>query len=299
VEPTPLVVADDLRLDVEGVPACDGLALRTTGERVLILGAPRALFEALTGLRSVARGALRLRGAAAGTAARDGLVAGAPLDPPLPPKWTALEYATWSARLAGFDAADARALAKEALARVQLEALATTRLALLPPHARRALVVAAALATEAPVVVLEDPLANLPEELARTWARTLVQALGAGAHGPARSWVVLAPRVALTSELAMSADEALVVTSARVEAQGPPAAIGRAEHRYVARIHGPVEALDAKLAERGASLEIQGAQVLLDLGEALTTAELLGLCAEASVTIVELTPAAAAARALR
>jgi hypothetical protein len=97
----------------------------------------------------------------------------------------------------------------------------------------------------------------------------------------------------------MSADEALVVTSARVEAQGAPAAIGRAERRYVARIHGPLEALDAKLVERGASLEIQGAQVLLDLGEALTTAELLGLCAEASVTIVELTPSAAAARALR
>ena len=60
-----------------------------------------ALFEATCGRRPVVRGDLRVRGVAVATAAREGIVAGRRLDPPLPPRWTALDYVTWSARLAG------------------------------------------------------------------------------------------------------------------------------------------------------------------------------------------------------
>ena len=288
MSPEPLVFAEDLRIDVDGVPACDGLTLRTGADRVLVLGAPRALFEALAGLRPVIRGALRIRGADASAAARDGIVAGAALDPPLPPKWTALEYATWSARLAGHTTSDARALAKDAIARVQLGALATLPLARMVPHARRGVVVAAALATDAQVMVVEDPLANLPEETARTWARILVQAL------EERAWVVLASRISLTSPLAMNAEEALIVSASRLDAQGPPAEIAAADHRFVARIHGPLDALGAKLTARGARMDVQGAQVMLDLGESVSTADLLGMAAEADVTIVEMVPVARA-----
>ena len=49
----PLLKIEDLRVDVDGVPACDGLTLQTRGERVLVLGAPRVLFEATCGLRPV------------------------------------------------------------------------------------------------------------------------------------------------------------------------------------------------------------------------------------------------------
>lgn len=288
MSPEPLVFAEDLRVDVDGVPACDGITFRTGTDRVLILGAPRALFEALVGLRPVVRGALRIRGTAASAAARDGLVAGAPLDPPLPPKWTALEYVTWSARLAGHTRSDARTLAQSAIASVQLGALATLPLARMVPHARRGVVVAAAMATDAQVMVVEDPLANLAEETARTWARILVQAL------EARPWVVLASRVSLTSPLAMNAEEALVVSASRLDAQGPPAAIAAAKHRFVARIHGPLDALGAKLAARGARMDVQGAQVVLDLGEAVTTADLLAMADEADVTVVEMLPVARA-----
>lgn len=288
VSPEPLVFAEDLRIDVDGVPACDGLTFRTRGDRVLVLGAPRALYEGLAGLRPVVRGALRIQGTAAAAAAREGLVAGAPLDPALPPKWTALEYVSWSSRLAGHTASDARTLAKKAIARVQLGPLATLPLARLVTHAKRAVVVAAALATDAAVLVVDDPLATLPEEVARTWARILVQALEECA------WVVLAARVSLTSPLAMNADEALIVSASRLNAQGPPAEIAAADRRFVARIHGSLDALGKKLAERGASLEIEGAQVVLELGTSVTTAELLAMCAETNVTVVEMLPVARA-----
>ena len=54
--PEPLLLVEDLRVDVDGVPACDGLTLRTSGDRVLVLGAPRAFYEAVCGVRPVVRG---------------------------------------------------------------------------------------------------------------------------------------------------------------------------------------------------------------------------------------------------
>ena len=286
----PLLEIDDLRVDLDGVPACDGLTLKTRGERVLVLGAPRVLFEATCALRPVMRGRLHVRGVAAAAAVRGAILAGAPLDPALPPKWTVLEYITWSARLAGRSSRDARGLAKEAVALLELGPVAGSTLERMPPHARRGVVVAAALATGASAVALEDPLAGLPEEVARTLARILVEALAE------RSWVVFGARLSLTSPLAMKADEALMVSSSRLDAQGPPAEIAAQARRFVARIHStaPLEALGARLAERGATMDVQGAQVLLDLGSSMTTADLRGLCAELDATVVEMVPVARA-----
>jgi ABC-type multidrug transport system ATPase subunit len=288
--PEPLLHVEDLRVDVDGVPACDGLTARTTGDRVVVLGAPRALYEATVGRRPVVRGRLHVRGSAADVAVREGIVAGAPLDPPLPAKWTALEYVTWSARLSGHTASDARAFAKDAVALVQLGALATSPMERMVPHARRGVVLAAAIATGAAVIAVEDPLATLPEEIARSWGRIVVSALAD------RSWIVFAARISLTSPLAMNADEALIVSSSRLDAQGPPAEIAAADRRYVARIHStrPLEELAARLSERGARMDVQGAQVLIDLGSTVTTADLLGICAELDATVVEMAPVARA-----
>jgi ABC-type multidrug transport system ATPase subunit len=282
------LVASDLRVDVDGVPACDGLAFTTSGDRLLVLGAPRALFEAVVGLRPVVRGAIAVRGLAPGAAVDDRIIAGVPLDPPLPPKWNLVEYIEWSSRLAGHSKAEARRLGSVAIGKMQLGAMVKNPLGSLVAHARRAVVLASALATNAEVLVLEDPLAGLPEELARAWARILVAALDD------KAWITFAPRVPLTSPLALAADEAICVSSTRLLAQGAPAEIAAADKRYVARIQGPVEALGARMVERGGRLQVQGAQVLLDLGETLTTAELLGLCAEADVTVVEMLPIARA-----
>jgi hypothetical protein len=290
----PLLAVDDARVDLDGVPACDGLTLRTTSERALVLGAPRALFLAAAGLAPVVRGDVRVRGTSAVAAVRSRVVAGSPLDPPLPPKWTALEYATWSARLAGHPKRDAAALAREALDKLQLPAKDKALLPTLPPHARRAVVLAGAMATGAEVVAIEDPLGGFPEEIAVTWARLLTTAL------EGRPWLVFAPRVPLTSPLAQRAEEAIVVSGARVDAQASPAALaaeGDTSRRFVARVQGPVASLGPRLADRGARLETAGAspaRVVVDLGPELTTAELLALCVDAGVTVVELFPVARA-----
>lgn len=286
----PLLRVEDLRVDVDGVPACDGLTMQTRADHVLVLGAPRVVFEATCALRPVMRGLLRVRGEAPEAAVRGRVIVGAPLDPPLPPKWTALEYVTWSARLAGHSSADARRLAADAVARVKLGALAGGAIERMAVHARRGVVLAAALATGATAIALEDPLAGLPEETARSWARMIVEALEGS------SWIVFGARLSLTSPLAMRAEEALMVSSSRLDAQGPPAEIAAADRRFVARIHcaGPLDALGARLSERGATMAVQGAQVLLDLGASMTTADLLGLCAELEATVVEMVPVARA-----
>jgi ABC-type taurine transport system ATPase subunit len=283
-----LLVAEDVRVDVDGVPAVDGLTLRTTAERVLVLGAARALFEAATGQRAVVRGRLAVRDLAADDAVRSGIVAGAALDPPLPPKWTPTEYVVWSARLAGHPKPEAAARAKEALARFRLEPLAATALGRLVPHARRGVVVAAALATGAAVLALEDPIGGLPEEMARSFAKILVSAL------EGCSWMVFAPRIPLTSPLAMHAEEAIVVSGARVDAHGAPAEIAAAERRFVARVQGPVDAFARLLAARGVRLQQDGARVVLDLVDGVSTSELLRLAVESNVTVVELHPVARA-----
>jgi ABC-type taurine transport system ATPase subunit len=285
--PSTLAV-DDARIDVDDVPAVDGLTLTTEQERSLVLGAPRALFEAACGLLPIARGSLTVLGARAEEAVRTRAVAAAPFDPPMPPKWTPHEYATWSARLVGFAGAEAAAAAKDAIASLELGALATTPIGTLTPHARRATVVAGALATGARGILLEDPLGGLPEDIAQSWALILVDALAS------KSWVVFAPRVALTSPLASAAAEAFVVSGSRVDARGTPASLASATRRFVARVHGPVDALTARLSERGATVEADGARIVLDLGETLTTHELLAICGETSVTVVELHPIARA-----
>lgn len=283
-----LLSAEDVRIDIDGVPACDGLTFRTSGERVLVLGAPRPLALAASGVMPVARGRLMIRGVDAMTAARERGAAGAALDPPLPPTWTVREYIQWSARLSGLDKATAKANASDAIARLQLAALEKAPLLGLPPHAKRGLVLAAAVATSAPVLVVEDPLTGLPEDVARSFAKIFLDALRD------RAWIVFAARMPLTSPLALHADEAIVASSSRVEAQGAPAELAAASSRFVARIHGSMESLTVQLQGRGVGVEVQGGQVIFDLNGALSTSELIAMCAAADVAIVELVPVARA-----
>jgi ABC-type taurine transport system ATPase subunit len=292
-----LLEADDLRVDVCGVPAVDGLSVAIEGPRALVLGAPRALMEAAGGQRPVARGTLRVGGLHEG--ARVAFVA---LDPPLPPRWSPSEYVAWSARLAGVPRSEAPARAAAALERCLLSDVAKVRLDRSPVPARRATVLAAALAAGAQTFVIEDPLAGLPEEVDATFARILVGALAELA------WLVFAPRVALASPLALAADEAVLLASAgaRVEAQGPPSDLARSPRHLVGRLAADAEGvtgeriatLAARVASRGGHLEVASGRARIDLGEELRTAELLGLALEAGIVFLELGPASPRARAL-
>lgn len=287
-----LLAATALRVDVAGTPAIDGLALATAGEHVLVLGAARALFEAAAGLRPVARGELLVEGLPPAEAVRTGRVACAPLDPPVPPAWTLLQYATWSARLAGHPRAVAQSTAVEALERLQLGAVAHTKLGAAAPATRRGTVVAAALATGAGALLVDDPLAGLTDEAARTFGRVLARALDD------RRTVVFAARMPLESPLALAADEAAVLDGAAVVAQGAPAEIAAAGAALAVRVHGDVGAF-ARAVEAGGGRALFAADapppvaVRVELGP-LAARDLLRIAAETQAVVVELRPLAGA-----
>ena len=284
----PMIAARNARVDVEGVPAIDGLSLETTGTHVLVLGAARALFEAACGMRPVARGDIAIDGARAQDALTAGRVAGAPLDPPLPPTWSAGTYIEWNARLAGNGRGASRSLAKDAIERMRMGAIAGATPGKAAPHARRAAVIAGAIASGARVVLLEDPLASLPEDTARNLGRVLAQALAD------RAWALFAPRVSLSSPLAASADEALVIVGSEVAAQGSPASLAGRERAYAVKVHGSLDALASLAEARGAKVARGQAELTIDLGEGLSTRDLLRMASEANAVIVELRPVAGA-----
>jgi ABC-type multidrug transport system ATPase subunit len=241
-----LLATSSLRVDEKGAPAIDGLTLASTADRVLVLGAAPALFAAAVGLRRPCRGEVRVEGLAPADAVRRRIAAGAPLDPPMPPHWTPRQYVTWSARLAGHGRAEARELAAEALARTRLDAVAEARLGKAATAARRAAVLAAALATGAPTLLVEDPLAGLPSEAAPAFARVVARACAD------RRTAIFAARVPLESPLALEADEAIVVTHGRVAAQGAPGEIAAAERSFSVRVVGDVDAFARAVEQRGA-----------------------------------------------
>jgi ABC-type multidrug transport system ATPase subunit len=287
-----ILAASGLRIDVAGSPAIEGLTLATTGDRVLILGAARALFEAAAGLRAPRRGEIRVEGVLPRTAARAGIAACAPLDPPMPAGWTALRYVTWSARLAGNARATARAMATEAVERMQLGAVAGARLGAATAASRRATVLAAALATGARTLLIEDPLCGLPPDAARPFARVIARALGKGDCRAA----IFAGRMPLESPLALTSDEALVVDGAHVSAQGAPAEIATREHTLALRVHGDAEAFAQRVQAEGGRAQVSAetsppVHVRVELGP-LVARDLLRIAAESRAVVVELRPLA-------
>ncbi len=286
----PLLATADLRIDERGAPAVDGLTLVTSGERVLILGAAPAFFAAAAGVRAAARGSLRVEGLAPIEAVRGRIAAGAPLDPPMPPRWTPKQYVTWSARLAGHARAVARELCAEALARTRVESVADAPLGAAGAAARRATVLAAALATGARTLLVEDPLVGLPAESAPAFARIVARACAD------RRLAVFAARVPLESPIALEADEAIVVAGSRVAAQGAPAEIAAAERSYWLRVTGDVEAFAQAVEARGARLiaapRAAGDRVghmSIDLGP-LGTADVVRIASDSRATVLELRP---------
>jgi ABC-type cobalamin/Fe3+-siderophores transport system ATPase subunit len=288
----PRLACSHLRIDVGGAPAIDGLTMQSTGDHVLVIGAARALFEGAAGLRPVARGELLVGGRAARDAIGAGTVACAPLDPPLPGAWRVAQYIAWSARLMGHGRATATALSDEALARMQLAGVAGGKLASASLSVRRATVIAAALATGATTLLLDDPVAGLPDDVAHALARATIQA-----HKD-RSTVTFVGHVRLESPLALAADEAIVVEGSSVAAQGAPAEIAVAEGTLSLRVGGDVTAFQRAIEERGGHVVVTDhgpppMHMRVDLGP-LAARDLFCLAARSDAVVVELRPLARA-----
>lgn len=284
----PLLSATDLRLDEGASVVVEGLTFATRGDKVLAFGASRPILRAAMRELPLRRGALLLDGHAPEHAARTSSVAIAPLDPPLPPELTPKSYVAWSARLATPDTGLARQRATAALAALGLEAVADLPLARCVLTARRATVVAAALATGAPALLFADPTAGLTDSDARGFARTLVKAIDNV------RWVLFAPRLALESPLALAADEALVLGAGEVLAQGPPGDVAARERRFSLVVHGDAQAFAEALTACGFAASGAPPRLFVELSAEQGTRDLFALALAHGAVIVELSPVAGA-----
>jgi ABC-type multidrug transport system ATPase subunit len=290
----PLLSSRAVRIDVGGAPTLERLSFEIAGEhaRVLVVGAPRVLFDATCGIAPVAHGELSVQGLPAHEALARRTTAGAPLDPAMPPRWSVRDYVTWSARLAGHSRADAALRASEAIARMRLEALATSPVVQALSHVRRATVLAAAFATGATCLLVEDPMSGLPDDVARPFARLVLD--GFGALDGVRV-VIFAGRTSLTSPLVAEVDEVLVLAGSDVVAQGAPSEVAARARSFAVRLSGELDAFAMfrdRASERGVTFEADGARVIATLPEGVTTGDLLGIALDARAVIVELRPLA-------
>jgi ABC-type multidrug transport system ATPase subunit len=289
VVPFPLVSAlfeaEELRVDEAGIPVVDGLTCASSSDTVLVLGAPRALFGALSGVRTPSHGRLAVLGVPPIEAVRGGKLGSAPYDATLPGSWTLGAYVTWAARLSR-GGVDARSRAEDAIERLLLRPFAASRCRTLAPHVVRAGVIAGALAAGAEALFFEDPTLGLPDAVARPLARTVMRAL------EGKKWALFCSTIALDSPFALRADEAMVFANGAFAVQGAPAEIAVKDRTFFVRAFGPTDALATRIRAAGGDVRGEGDERVIELGPRLTSTDLFELAAEADVTIVELAPVA-------
>jgi len=283
-----VIEARDLRLDEGRAVAVEGLSFATNGEKVLVFGASAPIFRAATTEIPVKRGQLLVAGRPPYAALQAG-VAVAPLDPTLPRDFTPTDYVYWSARLAAMDSALAKQRAAAAVAAFRLESVEKTALLRCTITARRATVLAGALATGARTILFEDPTSGLDDEAARGFAKLVGKAY-AGVR-----WALFGGRIPLESPLALEADDAVVLGANAVLAQGAPADLAARERRFSIVVHGDAARFAEALVAQGFSTMGEAPRLLVDLGDAASgTHDLFALALEHGVTIVELSPVAGA-----
>ncbi len=291
--PPALFQATDLRIDVHGTAAVDGLSVASASERVVVVGAGTPLFDALRGVATPVRGRVEVLGVPAREALAQGLLASAPADPASPAKWTVRTYVTWAARLTGMGFAQAKTNVADALERLTLAEHADAVLSKRPLALRRATSIAAALATGARAILLEDPTASLDDPTAAELGRLVTRAL------EGRAWVLFASRAPLVSPLVASAGEAIVMNGSAVADRGLPATLATRARRYTVDAQGRGEALARAVAARGATVEsllvLPGsARFVMQLPEGTTTRDLFACAVEVGAVVVELAPIARA-----
>ncbi len=246
---TPLLSAEDLRIEAGGATLVDGLCVETAGERVLLVGGD-ALMAAVLGRAHAARiaaGRLSLLGRDVQRGAHRAATGRVMLDPPFDPSWTVRELLEWHARLGGVDPKRAAGV----LALFGFGAWTHAKLRALGVAERRGVNIAAALLGDPPLVVIERPLAGLSEE-ALPWMLAVIAKACEG-----RGAIVSSERVALgeaAAVLAEAATDVIVLREGALVRHVPGSALWSAE-RYRITVLGPGDALAAALADRGIAVE--------------------------------------------
>jgi hypothetical protein len=143
-------------------------------------------------------------------------------------------------------------------------------------------VLAAALVTDAVVVLMEDVFAGLPEDVARHLAVAMNGALGS------RRWMLFSGRASLTSPLVERADEALVLDHDGLVGQGTPRELATRDRAFALRVLGDARSLARALRDEGAEAEALAAHVVVHLADSQTTNGLFATAAARGCVILEL-----------
>ncbi len=304
-----LLRARGARIAIDDATALDRLDLDVAGPRLLVLGDAAPLIAAITGVSRrpaagpstpvategavpapetrVVAGSLHLLGA--DVAQRDHVLAmgAAPLDPPLPPDWTPIEYVVAAMRLGGVGGRDARARAAASLEAVGLGAATKRAIRSLAVPQRRALPFAAAHARDVRVVVADEPLAGLEGPA----AAFVLGALGAATQGRA---AILSARSqspsAAEGVLFGNATDVCVIASGEVAFAGAPSLVPRGATLWGLTVRANADVLAAELERRGVTLRGGPLRFSATLPEGATTREIVAAAVAARAPVVELVP---------
>ena len=317
----PLLVAEEARIAVDGVVAIDRLTFSATGDHLLFAGDPAALFAAITGVPLSSRrgarpvltgkaaraalassddldeelpgeayvvaGALLLAGRSVAEAAHTSLMGAAPLDPPLPPTWSAEEYVAWGARLAGARRRAASELAVTALARVGLLPARKRLTSALSQPERRALVLAQAVVMAPEILIAESPLAGLEGAAAAFVLDALVQAT------EGRRAIFSVTRIDPASpegRLARAASHVIVLAGGEIALEGPPSDLFSGVRVYTLTVHKNAEPFRAELALRGIPLRGGPQRFSVELAVGGSTRDIVAAAQAARAALVEMVP---------
>lgn len=301
----PLVEASEVRIAIDGVLRIGCLSLVSQGDRVVIAGDAGALLSALTGVpRSALRaaapddgeplpgealvvaGTLELAGRSVARGAHTAIMGTAPMDPPLPVRWTVAEYVTWGARLAGLGRA-AYDLANVALERVGMRRASQKKLATLTLAERRVVGLAQAIVASPEILVADAPLSGLEGDA----AAFVSQALTAAADG--RRTVVSVSRLdpgQPEGDIARGASYVAVLAGGEVALAGTPRAVFTGAKVYLLTVRSNTQALRHELAARGVGLSSGLHSFSAVLPPEVSSAVIVGAAETARAALVEMTP---------
>jgi ABC-2 type transport system ATP-binding protein len=285
----PLLAARGLRVDVDGAVALEGATFETRGSSVAIVGDGSGLLGAMAGSADVRSGSLTLLGLDVARRLHIGpaTIGIAPLDPPLPPKWTAREYLVWGARLAGIDRSSAEQRAVATMGELGLQKIAAVHAGALAQADRRALVIAQAVVAGPAVLLAAGPLSGLSGQDAAYVAAVLETAT------QGRKWIASLSNLYAGSEenvLAGRADDLLVFASGRLVRQGKLQKIEDGTVGYTLMLRGRVAEFRDALRSKGVELSGGPQRFFVELPPNMKAQELVLLSAEVGAPLVELVP---------
>jgi ABC-type Na+ transport system ATPase subunit NatA len=261
---TPVLVANAVRIHLDGAVAVRALDLETRGDRILWLGGAAPIVAALAGVRprpenphaeplvaAVQAGSLTVLGHDVATHQHRRVLGVALADPPLPARSTVAAYVTSCARLDGASRRAANALTDAALTTLSLGGIARSRLGRLSTLERRVVVLASAIVSQPRAVLIDEPLTGLDE-------REAPLMLGAIGHAVAgRAAIVTATQLRLgqaTGELATNATDICLFRSGNLVMQGDPIALLKGGRVYEVTVTGRGAELIGELGRRGLTL---------------------------------------------